>query len=124
MKHRVEVAQTAKRNVAEAFEWLRERSPAHATRWFNGLAEAVAGLEVMPKRWGLARESRHFDEEIRQALYGKRGGVYRILFVVRGDVVHVIHIRHAARLELSPDEVRLPEEGGGQADSSSAGEAP
>ena len=85
---------------------------------------AVAGLAVMPKRWGLARESRHFDEEIRQALYGKRGGIYRILFVVRGDVVHVIHIRHAGRLELSPDEVRLPEQGGEEAGSSNAGEAP
>jgi plasmid stabilization system protein ParE len=124
MIHRVEVSQTAKRDAAQAFEWLRERSPAHATKWFNGLADAVAGLAVMPKRWGLARESRHFDEDIRQALYGRRGGVYRILFVVRGDVVHVIHIRHAARPELSPAEVRLPEEGGGQSGSSSAGEAP
>jgi plasmid stabilization system protein ParE len=124
MNYRVEVAQTAKRNAMEAFEWLRERSPVHATRWFNGLAEAVAGLAVMPKRWGLARERRHFNEEIRQALYGRRGGVYRILFVVRVDVVHVIHIRHAARLELSPDEVRLPEQGGGEVGSSNAGGAP
>jgi hypothetical protein len=33
--------------------------------------------------------------------YGKRRGVYRILFAIRGDVVHVLTVRHSAQRGLT-----------------------
>jgi hypothetical protein len=35
--------------------------------------------------------------EVRQLLYGRRPHTYRILFTIEGDVVQVLHIRHARR---------------------------
>ena len=83
-----------------------------AAAWFNGLEEAIEGLADFPNRWGLARESAEFDEPVRQLLYGKSPHVYRVLFVVRSDVVYVMHVRHAARKALVRGEVVLPSEGG------------
>ena len=51
--------------------------------------------------------------ELRQLLYGRRAGQYRILFLVYDDedppVVRVVTIRHAVRDRLTPqdfDEIR------------------
>lgn len=53
----------------------------------------------------LAIESGEFTEEIRQLLYGKRSGRYRVLFVVRQNVVRVLHVRHGARQPLSAAQI-------------------
>jgi len=45
----------------------------------------------------LAEESEHFGEEVRELAFGKRRSIYRILFAIRGDQVHVFTIRHGAR---------------------------
>lgn len=39
-----------------------------------------------------------FRFEVRHLLYGRKPNVYRILFTIEGDTVHVLHIRHADRL--------------------------
>jgi hypothetical protein len=39
--------------------------------------------------------------ELRELLFGKRRGVYRILFVVDGRTVNILHIRHTASGPLS-----------------------
>ena len=58
----------------------------------------------MPRRCGLARENSSFKEETRQLLYGKRHHKYRTLFTIRGDEVHVLHVRHGARQAVRRDE--------------------
>jgi hypothetical protein len=35
---------------------------------------------------------------------GRRQNKYRILFTIRPREVHILHIRHAARRTLTPDE--------------------
>lgn len=57
--------------------------------WFNGLLEAVEKLETFPHRCPLATENDAFKDEIRQLIYGRRTGRYRILFTIRADAVHV-----------------------------------
>jgi hypothetical protein len=42
-----------------------------------------------------------YGEEVRVLLHGKRFGVYRVLFAVRGDVVHVLTVRHTSRQDLA-----------------------
>ncbi|MBI1745825.1 MAG: hypothetical protein HYR55_04460 [Acidobacteria bacterium] len=39
---------------------------------------------------------------VRQILYGKRGGAYRVLFQIIGDVVFILHVRHAAMADVEP----------------------
>jgi plasmid stabilization system protein ParE len=56
----------------------------------------------MPERCPLAPEDALHAEEIRELFYGKLPGRYRILFTVRHESVHVLHIRHGARDTLRP----------------------
>jgi len=103
MKYRVEVTETAWTEVEEAYDWLAKHSPQAAIRWRSSLLEAVESLEIMPARCHLAPESKTWKREIRELLHGKRRGIYRILFEIRGDTVYVVKIRHGARRLLTDE---------------------
>jgi plasmid stabilization system protein ParE len=105
MRFRVVITRRALREIDAALEWLAERSPPAAARWHRRLLDAIDSLESNPERCSLAPESDWFPGgEIRQLLYGKRGGVYRILFEVRGDTVVILRVRHQAQDLLPPEE--------------------
>lgn len=61
----------------------------------------------MPKRCALARENKHFSQEIRQLLYGKGRNTYRIIFTVienqENYSVRILQVRHATQQSLSED---------------------
>jgi plasmid stabilization system protein ParE len=101
----VVVEPPAATDIEAAYLYLHERAPAAAARWLARLQRAIENLSILPSRCGIARESKEFAEPIRQLLYGKRGGRYRVLFVIRGQTVHVIHVRHGARDELRSGEL-------------------
>jgi plasmid stabilization system protein ParE len=103
MKYRVEITSEAEFEIKEAYLWIHRDSPANAARWRKGLLQAVRSLSQQPIRCPLAPESAYFKQEIRQLLYGKRAGVYRVLFVIAGNVVSILHVRHSAREFLQPD---------------------
>jgi plasmid stabilization system protein ParE len=107
VKYRVELTRSAQADADAAYLWLAERT-AHAAGWFNGLVDAIGTLAELPKRWPLARESREFDAPVRQLLYGKAPHIHRVLFIVRANVVYVLHVRHAARKAMAPGEVIFP----------------
>jgi plasmid stabilization system protein ParE len=100
VKYRVIVEPPARANLDEAYLWIAERNPAAAIKWFNGLEAAIRTLEDFPQRWPLAEESKVFEVEIRQLIYGKRVGAYRVLFTIEGESVHVLHVRHGRRRRL------------------------
>jgi len=105
---RVIIELPAQQDIAEAYEWLAERASDAAERWFNSLHETIGSLGIFPERCPLAPESKFFNVEIREVFHGRRQHKYRILFIVRAEEVHVLHVRHGARLVLgepeSPDE--------------------
>jgi len=103
MAYQVEISPLALAEIDEAYLWLYEQSPAAAARWFRGLRKAIDSLETNPERCSLAPESDAFAGELRQLLYGRRRGVYRILFTVAGDTVRVHRVRHGSRRFLKPD---------------------
>ena len=80
-----------------AYQWLLQRTPQHAPLWHNAIVDAILSLEHHPNRCPIAPDFRSHREEVRQLLHGNRQHAYRILFVIRGDIVNVLHIRHAAR---------------------------
>ncbi len=102
MTYRVEILPRASRELLDAARWIERnfRSSAAAHRWVRGLRARIATLQTLPHRCPLADEGDAFGEEVRELLYGKRRGVYRILFAIRGDVVSVLTIRHASRGDL------------------------
>jgi plasmid stabilization system protein ParE len=104
MPYVVRITPRALVDVDEILSWLAERSPQPADRWYAALVQRVRDLEVNPQRWPLAHESHQLGFELREVLFGKRQGVYRILFTVEGDMVHVHHVRRVARDWLKPHE--------------------
>ena len=108
MKYRVRIQPEALAELEACYEWLAHRNAASAVKWFNGFAEALERLAEFPEGWSIASESVFVAYEVRQLLYGKRQHKYRALFTIVEDTVHVLHIRHAARQYLNPED--LPRE--------------
>ncbi|MEX0703897.1 MAG: type II toxin-antitoxin system RelE/ParE family toxin [Planctomycetales bacterium] len=97
MTHRVELSARAAGDVREAYAWIRMHGPADPDAWRAGLEAKLGSLEMFPEGCGLAAENEFVAIELRQTFYGG----YRIVFTVRGVTVHVVTIRHGARLPLS-----------------------
>jgi hypothetical protein len=64
-----------------------------ALRWLEGLREKIDTLSELPDRCPLARESKSLPFEMRQLLYGRKPRVYRILFTIEANTVHILYIR-------------------------------
>ena len=106
-RHQVNILPAAERDIAEAYQRLVEYDVATASRWYNRLLAVIFSLDIFPERAPLAPESKSFNREIREVFHGRRQHKYRILFTVTGNEVHVLHVRHGARLalgEMPPEE--------------------
>ena len=102
MAFRVELSDRAQSDIAAIYDWLRSQQAGSAgERWFVALREAIGSLSDLPLRCGVAPEGRDSPIEVRQLLYGRKPHVYRILFAVDGDLVQVLHVRHARRRPLA-----------------------
>ena len=106
MSYTVVVQPPARLDIAAAHAYLHDRAPRAADLWLDKLEQAIASLTDMPRRCGIAPESKEFPEEIRQLLHGRRGGVYRVLVVVPGDEVRVLDVRHGARQPMRANEIQ------------------
>jgi plasmid stabilization system protein ParE len=95
--YNVIVTPTAADEAMEAVRWYAERSLDVAQRWHDGLTRAIDSLAKQPTRCPVSQaDSRALGCEVRLLIYGKRRGVYRILFTIAGDTVWVLRIRHSA----------------------------
>ena len=109
MSFRVELTAQAKQDLNAILEWLREQGAGDAgLRWLFKLELAIASLSEHPQRCPLAPENKEFPFEVRQVLYGRKPGRYRVLFTIDGANVIVLHIRTAGAgiLENSGNESR------------------
>ena len=105
--HQVIILPSAERDIGEVYEWLAGQNEEAAIRWYNRLLEVIFSLDTFPERCPLAPESEFFNSEIREIFHGRRQNKYRILFTVSENEVHVLHVRHGARLvlgETAPEE--------------------
>ena len=100
MKYRVIIQPEAIEDIGTAYSWIAENAPEGAKRWADDLDDAMHSLEDFPRRCPIAPESKFFRLEIRQMLFGKHSGIYRVLFTVHKDEVHVLYVRHCARRHL------------------------
>jgi plasmid stabilization system protein ParE len=103
MTHQVVFQPSAQAEMEAAYDWTAERAPMTAAQWYNRFVDAIRSLADNPERCPLAPENEYFSEEIRNLFYGKRRNAYRIIFTIRGDTVHVLHIRRGSRQVLKPE---------------------
>lgn len=86
-----EQAKAAARYITE------EASPEAAAHWLDGLMEAIESLTTLPHRCGYARENALFPgAELRQLLFKS----HRVIYTVRGEQVHIMHVRHVRQDSL------------------------
>ena len=103
-RHSVIILPSAERDIGEAYEWIAEHDSEAAVRWYNRLLEVIFSLDIFPERAPLAPESKSFNREIREVFHGRRQYKYRILFTVSENEVHVLHVRHGARLAIGQNQ--------------------
>lgn len=94
MKYQVLYQANAAKEIDLAFTWSFDNYPRDAaTKWCSKLLEAIESLQTNPERCPVARENLHFEETIRQLVFGQGKSRYRILFTIDQDAVRVLHIR-------------------------------
>jgi plasmid stabilization system protein ParE len=98
----------AQQDIAECRLWIAERDVESADCWFYEIYDTIGSLEIFPDRCPLAPESIFLNCDIREIFHGRRQYKYRILFTLAENDVHVLHVRHGARLALGE---AAPEEG-------------
>jgi hypothetical protein len=69
----------AETDLDEIMTGIRAKAPLTADNWLARLMVAVDSLKFLPMRYGLAAEAEAVGLELRELLYGKRSGTYRIL---------------------------------------------
>jgi plasmid stabilization system protein ParE len=105
MKYRVCIETRAIRDIDEACGWIGAQAPEAAERWFSAIEAEIYSLAHFPERCPRAREADLFPYDLRQLVYGRKQGRYRIIFTVRMQAVHVLHVRHGALPMMSTSEV-------------------
>lgn len=95
MSFEVRITQAAWADAEAIYAWIHESgAPMNAHRWFNAWLERVRGLDTFPEGRSRAPEDTSFPSvEIFQQLFGS----FRTLYVVRDQVVFVVHVRRASR---------------------------
>lgn len=84
----------AERDIEVIFDYIAQRSPEGAGRWFAALVEAQDALRVRPERHGLAPENGRYPSELRQTFFKtKKGNRYRIVYTIQGQHVLIMHVR-------------------------------
>jgi plasmid stabilization system protein ParE len=109
VNYRVQIADKALADVEGVLTWFRDQEATEAGgRWFNALWKAVDTLETRPERCSLAAEAEDIGREIRELLFGRRRGQYRILFEIRGRTVHILRVWHSARKPITREDIMKP----------------
>ena len=92
-RYAVVFEESAQIDVQESYDWgCRAWGKVEAKKWARDLRTAVLKqLRVTPKGFPLAPEDNEFPEEIRQMIVGG----YRVLFTIKGQHVHVLHVKGA-----------------------------
>jgi len=94
MAYLVNITSRAERDLAQLYRKINAEHSDAALRWYQGLKEAILGLEENPNRCPVIPEK----DGIRHLLYGHKPHVYRAIFRVSGkrkqlEVLHGVRRR-------------------------------
>ena len=108
MAYLIEFADRAARDLEALYVEKNAAESQVASRWYNGLEEAVYALANYPRRCPVATEARKLRRELRHLLYGKKPHVYRVIYQVdeSRQTVWVLTVRHGARRKLKAADVK------------------
>lgn len=108
VRYQIRLTRQAERDLASVLRWFAEqRAMAAGNKWVSALMAKLVTLERNPDRCPIIDESTDVGLEIREILFGKRQGIYRLLFRIDGRTVHLLRIWHAARETPTADDLFL-----------------
>jgi plasmid stabilization system protein ParE len=94
MSFEVVLLSRAQKDFDTILNWLSAHSPTTLIRWCDSFERILDRLEREPLSFGFAPENEVLAASVRQAIFRTgKGFVYRLLFVVVGKEVRVLHIR-------------------------------
>jgi plasmid stabilization system protein ParE len=95
MAYLVNITLRAERDLELLYGEVNAARSDVARKWYEGLKKQILSLEERPDRCPVTPEKK----TVRHLLYGRRHGVYRVIYRVleRKKVVEVLHVRHGAR---------------------------
>ncbi len=97
----------AKCDLNAATDFIAERAPETAERWFEGFVAALETLRHNARIYSLAPESARCSIEVRQFLYRtKSRRVNRALYTIRGSTVVILAIRRPGQDLLTDEELQ------------------
>lgn len=102
-KYKVKLETTALRDIELSYVWGCEQwGVEKAKTWYRAIKGAIRTLATIPERHSIASEleQEELGDEVRKMVFQR----YRILFTVKQDTVHVLHVRGAHKGEVSEEE--------------------
>lgn len=96
----------AYRDAQYIFDYIAERSPDGALRWWAAFDDAANQVVNNPDGYSLAPENETVKHEIRQFLFKtRRGRLYRGVFTVVADEVQLLRVRGPGQSPLQSSEI-------------------
>ena len=96
------ITATAEQELANIVAHIRRQAPHAALPWLHRMLAAIQTLRTMPERCGRAAEADAAGLDVREFLFGRRRGTFRVLFTIHPGLVQVRHIRRAIRGPVPP----------------------
>ncbi|MEQ8790791.1 MAG: hypothetical protein RIC55_31125 [Pirellulaceae bacterium] len=109
MSYRVETTARAERDRQACYDYIDSNSPQGAVHWLDAYDRALESMEKSPFR-GLAPESASHPVDIRQTFFATTSGL-TYLYVIKGHVLYVLHVRGPGQDTISSAEMELPGNG-------------
>lgn len=98
--YHVVIVPRAYSEMEEIYDWIASEHPLAAEKWRDSLLTIIDELAQFPRRAPLIPQKHYNRKHLRQLIYGKKRGSYRILFEINGQTVYIRRIVHTARENL------------------------
>lgn len=98
----IQFAAVADAEILATYSYIRRYNPVAAYAWLIGIRARIYTLRTMPERCGRAAEADATGLDVRELLYGKKRGTFRILFTIGTRVVMIRHVVRANRRPIPP----------------------
>ena len=105
MKYRVLLQRLAIEDLDQAATWAAQHAPTTTARWLDRFHCALQTLDMNPQRCALAKENTKVGIELREFHFGRRPGVFRVVFTIDGDTVRILRICRAQRRWLTRSQI-------------------
>jgi plasmid stabilization system protein ParE len=101
MSRKIHLSQQARRDIEQAYLYIRQDAPERAARWRLRLQATIQSLKSFPERHAVVFDAAVAGREVRQMTFG----VYSVLYSVQADRIDILTIRHGARRPIEPGEL-------------------